>query len=86
MQTNIARARDYDAPCAAVRGIMKRIYPINEPLNIVPRPNDPWQGISADVIRRFVDVLRAQHALPTSRIALRAPLSPCEGIGSTSGR
>ncbi|HEY0341645.1 MAG TPA: hypothetical protein VGC34_12620 [Steroidobacteraceae bacterium] len=26
--------------------------------------HDPWQGISADVIRRFVDVLCAQRALP----------------------
>jgi site-specific recombinase XerD len=27
-------------------------------------PTDPWRGISEDVIRRFVDVLCAEHALP----------------------
>jgi site-specific recombinase XerD len=43
---------------------MKRIYRIIEPINIASRATDPWQGISADVIRRFVDVLCAQHALP----------------------
>jgi site-specific recombinase XerD len=43
---------------------MKRTNGIIEQLNIAPRATDPWEGISADVIRRFVDVLCAQHALP----------------------
>jgi site-specific recombinase XerD len=43
---------------------MKRSSGIIEQINTAPRPTDPWEGISADVIRRFVDVLCAQHALP----------------------
>jgi site-specific recombinase XerD len=43
---------------------MKRISGITEQSNVGPRATDPWEGISADVIRRFVDVLCAQHALP----------------------
>src|SRR3569833_3402220 len=36
---------------------------------------DPWQGISADVFRRFVDVQRTQYALPTEILsAYRADL------------
>jgi site-specific recombinase XerD len=43
---------------------MKRTSGIIEQISMAPRATDPWQGISADVIRRFVDVLRSQHALP----------------------
>jgi site-specific recombinase XerD len=36
---------------------------------------DPWQGISADVIRRFVDVLCAERGLPKGLLsAYRADL------------
>ncbi len=48
---------------------MKRVNQIIEPSNIAPRDDDPWEGISADVIRRFVDVLSAQHALPRELVA-----------------
>jgi site-specific recombinase XerD len=43
---------------------MKRTSGIIEHISLAPRATDPWQGISADVIRRFVDVLCSQHALP----------------------
>ena len=43
---------------------MKRTNGIIEQINVATRATDPWEGISADVIRRFVDVLCAQHALP----------------------
>jgi site-specific recombinase XerD len=43
---------------------MKRGNGIIERISIAPHTHDPWQGISADVIRRFVDVLRAQQAVP----------------------
>ncbi len=43
---------------------MKRSSGLIERISIAPRTTDPWQGISADVIRRFVDVLCAQRSLP----------------------
>jgi site-specific recombinase XerD len=43
---------------------MKRTTGIIEHINAAPGTTDPWQGISADVIRRFVDVLCAQQTLP----------------------
>jgi site-specific recombinase XerD len=43
---------------------MKRTNGIIEQINVGQRATDPWEGISADVIRRFVDVLCAQRALP----------------------
>jgi site-specific recombinase XerD len=43
---------------------MKRSSGLIDRITIAPRTTDPWQGISVDVIRRFVDVLRTQHALP----------------------
>jgi site-specific recombinase XerD len=43
---------------------MKRTTGIIEHISSSPRAADPWQGISADVIRRFVDVLCAQNTLP----------------------
>ncbi len=43
---------------------MKRAGGLIERISITPRNSDPWEGISADVIRRFVDVLSAQHAVP----------------------
>jgi site-specific recombinase XerD len=43
---------------------MKRRGGLIERITIAPRTTDPWQGISADVIRRFVDVLRTQQTLP----------------------
>jgi site-specific recombinase XerD len=43
---------------------MKRSSGIIDRINIAPRTTDPWQGISIDVIRRFVDVLHTQHAVP----------------------
>ena len=43
---------------------MKRTNGVMEQINVAKRATDPWEGISADVIRRFVDVLCAQHALP----------------------
>ena len=42
----------------------KRGSGLIERISIAPRTSDPWQGISLDVIRRFVDVLCAQQALP----------------------
>jgi integrase/recombinase XerD len=54
---------------------MKRSSEIIERITIAPRVTDPWQGISADVIRRFVDVLCAQQALPRELLcAYRADL------------
>lgn len=43
---------------------MKSSSGIIERISSVACSTDPWQGISADVIRRFVDVLCAQRALP----------------------
>ena len=43
---------------------MKRTTGIIEHISHAPRAADPWAGISADVIRRFVDVLCAQNTLP----------------------
>jgi site-specific recombinase XerD len=48
---------------------MKRSSGLIERISITPRATDPWQGISADVIRRFVDVLSAQHAVPRELLA-----------------
>jgi site-specific recombinase XerD len=54
---------------------MKRSSGIIERISIAGHTTDPWQGISADVIRRFVDVQRAQHSLPTEILsAYRADL------------
>jgi site-specific recombinase XerD len=54
---------------------MKRSSGLIEPISIVPRTTDPWQGISADVIRRFVDVLYARQSLPKEVLtAYRADL------------
>jgi site-specific recombinase XerD len=43
---------------------MKRGSGLINGISVGPRTTDPWQGISADVIRRFVDVLCAQQSLP----------------------
>jgi site-specific recombinase XerD len=43
---------------------MKRSSRLIERISIAQHTQDPWQGISADVIRRFVDVLHTQEALP----------------------
>ncbi len=54
---------------------MKRSSGIIERISIAAHTTDPWQGISADVIRRFVDVQRAQHSVPTEILsAYRADL------------
>ena len=54
---------------------MKRSSGIIERICIAAHATDPWQGISADVIRRFVDVQRTQSALPTEILsAYRADL------------
>lgn len=42
----------------------KRGSGLIEEISIAPRTTDPWQGISPDVIRRFVDVLCTQQSLP----------------------
>ena len=40
-----------------------------------PVATDPWQGISEDVIRRFVDVVRSEQSLPKGILsAYRADL------------
>ena len=57
---------------------MKRSSGIIERISIAPRTTDPWQGISADVIRRFVDVLCAQQTLPKE--LLSAYRSDLEGL------
>jgi site-specific recombinase XerD len=44
---------------------MKRRRGIIERITIPAHSTDPWQGISADVIRRFLDVQRTQCAAPT---------------------
>jgi len=52
---------------------MKRSTGIIEQIRIEPHAaggTDPWQGISEDVIRRFVDVLCAQHALPKNILSV----------------
>ncbi len=43
---------------------MKRTSGIIEHISLGSMAADPWEGISADVIRRFVDVLCSQHSLP----------------------
>lgn len=43
---------------------MKRASGIIEHISLGSMAADPWEGISADVIRRFVDVLCSQHSLP----------------------
>ena len=48
---------------------MKRTTGIIEHISTTARSADPWQGISADVIRRFVDVLCAQQTLPKELLA-----------------
>jgi site-specific recombinase XerD len=54
---------------------MKRAARAVEYICMAPTATDPWQGISADVIQRFVDVLRAQQALPKELVtAYRADL------------
>jgi len=54
---------------------MKRSSGIIERIAIAQRTNDPWQGISLDVIRRFVDVQRTQQVLPAEILsAYRADL------------
>jgi site-specific recombinase XerD len=54
---------------------MKRAGGLIERITSTPCSTDPWQGISADVIRRFVDVLSAQHAVPREILdAYRADL------------
>ena len=54
---------------------MKRSSGIIDRITIAPRTTDPWQGISMDVIRRFVDVLHTQHAVPKEILsAYRADL------------
>lgn len=57
---------------------MKRRNDIIERIAIARRTNDPWQGISSDVIRRFVDVQRAQQGLPTE--ILSAYLADLESL------
>lgn len=57
---------------------MKRSSGIIERISIAPHTTDPWQGISADVIRRFVDVLSAQQVLPKELIS--AYRSDLEGL------
>ncbi len=57
---------------------MKRSSGIIERISIGPHTADPWEGISADVIRRFVDVLCAQHAVPKE--VLCAYRSDLEGL------
>ena len=57
---------------------MKRRGDIIERIDIARRTNDPWQGISSDVIRRFVDVQRAQQGLPTE--ILSAYLADLESL------
>jgi len=49
---------------------MKRSSGIIEQISAAPRTNDPWQGISSDVIRRFVDVLHAQQTLPLELVSV----------------
>src|SRR3569833_363095 len=44
---------------------MKRSSGIIERICVAAHTADPWQGISMDVIRRFVDVQRTQFAMPT---------------------
>ncbi len=40
-----------------------------------PLTTDPWQGISEDIIRRFVDVACSEHGLPRGLLtAYRADL------------
>jgi site-specific recombinase XerD len=51
---------------------MKPAIEIIDPINVESHAavaTDPWQGISEDVIRRFVDVLRSEQALPKAIIS-----------------
>jgi site-specific recombinase XerD len=57
---------------------MKRSSEFIERITIGPNTTDPWHGISADVIRRFVDVLCARDAVPKE--LLRAYRSDLEGL------
>lgn len=57
---------------------MKRSSGIIDRIAIAQRTNDPWQGISSDVIRRFVDVQRAQQGLPAE--ILSAYLADLESL------
>ena len=49
---------------------------IIEQISIAARAADPWQGISADVIRRFVDVLCA-HSMRCRRSCSRHITPTC---------
>ena len=57
---------------------MKHSSGIIERITIGPNTTDPWQGISADVIRRFVDVLCAEPAFPKELLC--AYRSDLEGL------